>query len=140
MLRSRLGDAAFFKGVKTYYERHKNSTASTEDLRDALEVTSGQKLQQFFERWVYDSGHPQYEVSWTWIPKEKSVKLALTQVQPGNLFNDPVPVVLTSAGGKVKAVITPNSKVFEQTIRINSKPDRLEVDPDNTLLKEATVK
>ena len=36
MLRSQLGDDAFFRGIRNYYESHKNATASTEDLRAAL--------------------------------------------------------------------------------------------------------
>ncbi len=140
MLRSRLGDAAFFRGVKTYYERHKNSTASTEDLRDALEDTSGQKLRPFFERWVYDSGHPQYQVEWKWIPKQKSVRLTLTQTQTGNVFNDPVPVEFKVSTGVVKTIVTPKSKVFVHTVRTSSKPERVDVDPQNTLLKEVKIK
>jgi aminopeptidase N len=36
MLRSRLGDDAFFSGIRDYYEAHKHSTATSEDLRRAL--------------------------------------------------------------------------------------------------------
>src|SRR5437867_5727642 len=63
MLRSRLGDDAFFRGIRRYYQEHKNSTANSDDLRNALEKASGQQLRPFFNRWVYDSGHPQYELS-----------------------------------------------------------------------------
>src|SRR6185437_9199282 len=44
MLRSNLGDDVFFRGIRAYYESHKNSVASTDDLRAALEQTSGQDL------------------------------------------------------------------------------------------------
>src|SRR2546427_9923820 len=37
MLRSQLGDEAFFKGVREYYNSHKEGNATTEDLRTALE-------------------------------------------------------------------------------------------------------
>src|SRR5215207_4423573 len=36
MLRANLGDKSFFRGIRNYYAAHKNSTASTEDLRVAL--------------------------------------------------------------------------------------------------------
>ena len=74
MLRSRLGNEAFFRGIRNYYQAHKNSTASTEDLRKALERTSGHRLETFFRRWVYESGHPHYEVRWQWLPKQQRVK------------------------------------------------------------------
>ena len=69
MLRSNLGDEVFFRGIREYYESHKNSVASTEDLRAALEKASGKDLRAFFARWVYDSGHPQYELTWYWRGK-----------------------------------------------------------------------
>ncbi|HLL74012.1 MAG TPA: M1 family metallopeptidase, partial [Pyrinomonadaceae bacterium] len=37
MLRRRLGDAAFFRGVRAYYRAHLHGNATTEDLRRALE-------------------------------------------------------------------------------------------------------
>ena len=61
----------FFRGIRDYYESHKNSTASTEDLRAALEKASGKDLRAFFARWVYDSGHPQYELTWYWLGKRE---------------------------------------------------------------------
>src|SRR3989440_4009148 len=65
-LRGLLGDANFFKGIRAYYLSHESKTASTEDLREAMEKASGMDLKEFFSRWVYGSGHPVYEVSWTW--------------------------------------------------------------------------
>src|SRR4029078_4970572 len=56
MLRSQLGDEAFFRGLKIYYEAHKNATANTEDLSRALEKASGKDLRAFFASWVYGSG------------------------------------------------------------------------------------
>src|SRR5688500_2065040 len=44
MLRSSLGDEVFFRGIRDYYEAHKTATASTEDLRVALEKASGKDL------------------------------------------------------------------------------------------------
>ena len=84
-LRSRLGDEAFFRGVKLYYETHKNSTASTEDFRRAMEKVSGRNLSSFFARWIYDSGHPKYEVSWKWKTQNRSFTISLTQVQDGEV-------------------------------------------------------
>src|SRR5438105_3061116 len=64
MLRSQLGDEAFFKGLRNYYNAHSSANASTEDLRGALEKSSGKNLKEFFARWVYGTGHPRYQVLW----------------------------------------------------------------------------
>lgn len=139
MLRSRLGDEVFLRGIRAYYAAHKNSTATTEDLRKALEKASGKDLNNFFTRWVYDSGHPQYGLAWVWLGKG-GLKLVLKQVQRGNAFLDPVPVVITTASGKRNVVLEPTSKQTVQTISLREKPLNVEVDPRNTLLKEASVR
>lgn len=139
MLRSKLGDEAFFRGIKSYYEAHKNSTASTEDLRAALERSSGKDLRGFFARWIYDSGHPQYELKWEWAPKNE-LRLTLTQLQRGNAFSDPLPIVISTASGKRDVTLKPTGKQSIETIHINEKPTRIDVDPRNTLLKEVNVK
>ena len=139
MLRLSLGDDAFFRGIRGYYESHKNATASTEDLRAALEKSSGRDLRAFFARWVYDSGHPQYELTWQWVGK-KNLRLVLRQVQPGNLFMDSVPLTISTASGSRQVVLKPTGKQLLETIQLPDKPIRIEIDPRNTLLKAATVR
>ena len=138
MLRSNLGDEVFFRAIRNYYEAHKNSVAGTEDLRTALEKASGKDLRWFFTRWVYDSGHPQYELSWQWT-SGKDLRLVLKQLQPGNVFTDPVPITITTASGKRDIVLRPSSKLSTETIPLNEKPVHIELDPRNTLLKESTI-
>jgi aminopeptidase N len=139
MLRSRLGDEVLFRGIRNYYEAHKNSVATTEDLRAALEKASGKDLRAFFTRWIYDSGHPQYELTWQWLSR-KNVRLVLKQLQPGNAFLDPVPVTITTAGGKRDIVLKPANKHLIQTLPLGEVPTNVELDPRNTLLKQANVK
>jgi aminopeptidase N len=142
MLRSRLGDDAFFSGLRGYYRDHANGVASTEDLRAALEKSSRSDLRSFFARWVYDSGHPQYELSWEFIGgsgRNGELRLSLKQVQPGNVFLDPVPLLIRTASGARDIVLRPTGKTTMQTIEQRDKPSAIELDPHNTLLKEAKV-
>jgi aminopeptidase N len=138
MLRSNLGDKAFFRGIRNYYGAHKNATASTEDLRLALEQASGRDLRAFFARWVYDSGHPQYELSWEWL-RNRELRLILKQVQPGNAFLDPVSITISTASGKRDVILKPTGKQLIETLRLNEKPLRLDLDPLDILLDESTV-
>ena len=92
MLRGRLGDEAFFKGLRAYYREHEHATATSEDLRAALEKASGSNLKDFFARWVYAAGHPHYEVSWQWQRAKKRqgvLTINLNQTQPDAPFLDP---------------------------------------------------
>lgn len=138
MLRSNLGDEVFFRGIRAYYEWHKNSVASTEDLRAALEKASGKDLRAFFARWVYDSGHPQYELKWYWLGR-REVRVVLSQKQPGNAFVDPIHISVITAKGKRSVMLNPTSKLFIQRIPLGDEPVKIEFDPDNQLLDESTV-
>ena len=140
MLRSNLGDDVFFRGIRNYYEAHKSSVATTEDLRAALEKASGKDLRAFFTRWIYDTGHPQYELTWQWRPARRDLRLVLKQVQPGNAFLDPVRVTITTARAKRDIILKPSNKQLIETIQLREKPTNIELDPRNTLLKEANVK
>ena len=138
MLRARLGDDAFFRGIRSYYEAHKNATASTEDLRTALEKSSRQDLRGFFQRWVYESGHPQYELSWQLL-RNRELRLTLNQLQPGNVFLDPVTIAIKTTSGSRNIVLKPTAKTTVETIELREQPSGIEIDPRNTLLKEGKV-
>jgi aminopeptidase N len=150
MLRSRLGDDAFFRGLRAYYHAHANANATTEDLRAALEKSSRTDLRAFFARWIYDSGHPQYELSWEWVSSKRGVsgkrsagdgelRLVLKQVQAGNVFLDPVPLVVRTGSGARDLVLKPTGRTTTQTVQLHDKPSAIELDPHNTLLKEAKI-
>jgi aminopeptidase N len=136
MLRSRLGDEVFFRGIRAYYQKHKNSIATTEDLREALEEVSSKPLRSFFSRWVYESGHPQYEVSWSWSSKKKQLRLELRQKQNGNIFLDDVPVIVSTAKGERRFLVRPKIRNTVEVTNVEVLPQTIRIDPDNTLLKE----
>jgi aminopeptidase N len=140
MLRMELGDGPFFRGIRSYYEAHKGTTASSEDLRAALEKTSGRNLKDFFASWIYGSGHPQYELSWGWQKETRKVKLLLRQLQPEPAFPNLLPVDLITSRGKQRIVLKPMSKEAIQEIELDQAPSSVNVDPENTVLKEASVK
>lgn len=134
MLRGILGDKAFFEGIKNYYEAHADSTATTEDLRDALEKSSGKDLKKFFERWIYKAGHPVYKISWKQRGKA-TLELTLRQTQQDEAFIQPVTLEIVTKQGKRRVVIEPRDK--EAVIKIKSPtPKKIIVDPDEFILKE----
>ena len=138
MLRSSLGDDNFFRGIRDYYQTHKDGTASTEDLRVALEKASGKNLRAFFRQWIYESGHPKYELSAQW--QRGQLRVVLRQVQRGNAFLNGVPITITTAKGKSDLLLNPASKELVANFPMDDRPTRIEIDPRNTLLKEAIVR
>jgi aminopeptidase N len=142
MLRKRLGDEAFFRGLRAYYNAHREANATTEDLRVALERASGKDLKSFFARWVYGTGHPQYRLQWSSKSVQNAVLLTVTleQTQAGELFLDPVPIEFSVNGKKQQQTISPKSRLTSTEIRLDANPTSVQLDPGETLLKEVVPK
>ena len=66
MLRWVVGDSAFFQGVRNYLNDPllKYKYATTNDLRQHLEISSGKDLKSFFDKWFLGEGYPKYELRW----------------------------------------------------------------------------
>jgi len=139
MLRKRLGDETFFRGLRIYYDAHRDGNATTEDLRDALQKASGQDLRDFFTRWVYSGGHPIYEVSSASAGLAHAggfLTITLKQTQAGVVFLDPVPIEIMVGGEKKKITIRPQGKVATTRVPTKGAPTSIQIDPDETLLRE----
>lgn len=99
MLRWIMGDEPFRKAVTRLLEKHAYSTADARDFLAAIRETSGQRLDSFFDQWIYRAGHPVFEVSWEWLESGRTARLKVLQKQ-SPLFETPVDVGIVSAGGK----------------------------------------
>ncbi|MFN8495284.1 MAG: M1 family metallopeptidase [Caldilineaceae bacterium] len=57
-LRLKVGDDLFFEILRTYYTRYQYSNASTADFIAVANAVSGQKLDSFFNTWLYATPVP----------------------------------------------------------------------------------
>ncbi|MBT2213915.1 M1 family metallopeptidase [Actinomadura sp. NEAU-AAG7] len=58
MLRKKVGDAAFFKILQTWTKEKRNTNAVTPEFIATANRVSGQKLDAFFDAWLYQRGRP----------------------------------------------------------------------------------
>ena len=87
MLRERLGDEAFWDGIRAYYARHLNGTATTDDFMHAMEEASGDDLRVFFDQWLRQGGNPALEGSWRYDAAGGAVEIDIEQVQEVGRFD-----------------------------------------------------
>ena len=105
MLRRTVGDSAFIRGVRAYYNAHRHSTATTDDLRQALERESGQELGWFFHQWLERPGFPEITTSWEYVPSTKRVRVRVRQGERFGAYRFPLVVeVRTKSGVKTEKV------------------------------------
>jgi len=139
MLRAELGDEAFFRGIRAYYEAHKNATATSEDLRAALETSSGKSLKDFFARWIYGAGHPDYQLAWRWNAQTSKVELRLKQLQREPAFPNGLPIEIVTVAGRQRFLIKPTNKDTTEHFQLEGTPTMVSIDPDNIVLDESHV-
>ena len=140
MLRQLMGDDKFWIGIRDYYARFQNQSASTNDFRLAMERASGLDLSLFFQQWLYRGGIPKLEGTWQWDANAKQIVVELAQTQSGAPFRLPVEVGITVAGARVrteKIELTDRSKRF--TIAADQEPTVVELDPNVRLLMDGRL-
>ena len=91
MLRRKLGDSLFWKGIRTYYATYAGRNANTEDLQKVFEDVSGRNLHIFFKQWLYTAGHPKLNIDWKYDIAKRSIVLQIEQMQ-NNLFEFPLEI------------------------------------------------
>src|SRR3712207_7334636 len=50
---------SFFAGIRAYYAKYRDATATTDDLRREMEEASGTPLGWFFDQWLRRPGMPE---------------------------------------------------------------------------------
>jgi aminopeptidase N len=129
MLRRKLGDEAFWKGIRAYYTKYDGSNANTDDLCKVMEQTSGQKLQPFFKQWLYTAGHPQLQINWKYDAVKKVVNIQINQKQV-NPYEFTLECLIENKLHKISI----NSQTTSVEIPVEAKPADIIVDPDVNLL------
>lgn len=129
MLRRKLGDTLFWKGIRAYYAKYKNLNANTSDFEHVMEKTSGQDLHVFFNQWLYNTGHPELSIVWKYDADKKEVNININQKQ-GNLFEFSLQYAID---GQIHAV---DIKDRETNVSIPApvKPTSVIIDPNVNLL------
>jgi len=135
MLRRKLGDEAYWKGIRAYYKKYDGKNANSENLRTELENASGQNLQQFFKQWIYTAGAPHLNINWHYNAIKKSVDITVTQKQ-AVAFDFPLEV---SVAGK-SHILSVKNKTKSLSIPVKAKPSAISVDPNVNLLAAFEVK
>ena len=136
MLRGRLGDDAFFRGIRDYYIANEHGNALTADLQAALERASGEELDEFFGQWVYGTGHPILRASHRYDADADVVRATIEQVQPSAwpVFRTRLTVEVMTAAGPVRRTIELRDRVTTAEVAVEAPPTALRLDPDGWLL------
>jgi aminopeptidase N len=140
MLRFVLGDTPFFKTLSHFLHKHEFQAVDTHDFMVAVKEKSGQNMDWFFDQFIYNPGHPVFDVSYTWDESSRKVSLKIFQAQDTAkgvpIYTIPVVIGIVTPQQKTseKIWITKKEEVFE--FSAPEKPLLVRFDEGNFLLKE----
>ncbi|MCK4880622.1 MAG: T9SS type A sorting domain-containing protein [Bacteroidales bacterium] len=143
MIRFMLDDDDLFFGVlRTYLYRYQNGLATGADFQAILEEVSEMDFSCFFEQWYYGEGYPIFQIFW----EQAGDSLVIRSEQSGTasditpLFQVPFELdIMLSSGHRQRVRLMQQSNQDEFHMTVEGFVERVVFDPDNHLLKTATV-
>ena len=142
MLNERLGDSAFFAGLRSYQNTYRHGTALSDDLRRELEKSSGQALGQYFQQWLRQPGVAEPAIGWAHDPETGTMSLLVLQDSVRGPYELSIPVAITDAAGVIRRIIVDIPAQPRASIRLPGqypqRPRALSFDPDRRLLARVT--
>lgn len=134
MLRWKLGDSIFFKGMKDYImdEDLCYAFAKTPDFQFFMEQASGIDLSEFFESWIYGEGYPNYVTRW-FRNSPTEITFEINKSNSGNTdfpFYLSLPYLLKGEGKDSLVVIDYYTENISKTLEVGFKVEEVVFDPD----------
>jgi aminopeptidase N len=139
MLRTTLGDDAFFRSLAHHLKKHSFGVAETSDFRNSIEEATGKNLYWFFDQWLSGAGHPELEVGYDWERENAQLRLKVKQVQTRDektpLFRLPVEIEITTDAGPTSYRITVEKEEQEFYFSCTAKPRMVLFDKGHRIFK-----
>lgn len=150
MLRRNLGEENWWRAINYYLRKYAHQPVSTEQFRIAIEESTGQAMEWFFDEWLYRMGHPVFNVTQQYDEATRTLKLTVQQQQKPDpdspypqveLFQTPVEIEIgTATQTRVERVQIAARREQTFSFNVDSKPLLVNFDYNSTLIKELAFK
>ena len=142
MLRDKMGEQNFQKGIQSYYKKFYNANVTSNDFMVEMEKASGLDLKIFFKQWLYQPVNPKIDATWTYDRTSHKIIINLTQTQLTDFnFDLPIEIGYYTKDSKTPLLLKMNlnKKKLSQSFNVKGIPENIEVDPRNVLLSSNTI-
>ncbi|MCW9035182.1 MAG: M1 family aminopeptidase [Rhodospirillales bacterium] len=132
MLKKKIGEEAFTKGIQRFWRDKQFTQASWKDLQFAFEQESELSLNRFFSQWLNQPGAPKLKIGkLTTNPDGSSYKTSLEILQSGKAYQLSVPISLD------KQSFTAELRGASTTLSFNTprKPEFVAIDPNYDIFR-----
>ena len=145
-LRQVLGDRDFWRAINHYLTKNAHQPVSTEQLRIAIEESTGQSMDWFFDQWIYKMGNPNFEVTKNYDAAAKTLTMTVRQTQQQDqtssypqveFFQTPVDIEIgTASGVKIERVQIEPKAENTFTFAVDGEPKLVNFDYNGAIIKE----
>lgn len=141
MLRSYVGDEAFFATLEHYLTENQYSPVEVDELRIAFEEVTGEDMHWFFDQWFHKAGHPHLSLSTDYADGKVSLTVEQTQPTDDNvpaIFQLPVDVDIYTNGNSTpnRQRVWVNQRKQTFTFESATEPDVVIFDPQHVVLAQ----
>ncbi len=141
-LRWLLGEQVFFQGIKNYlaHPNYAYKYATTDNFRAVMEQTAGRSLTDYFQKWIYGQGYPNYDITWSQNGSNLNLIVNQTASYSNTFFDLPIPMKAVGANGQIADFTlnnTLNGQIFNQNI--NFQITQLVFDPEYWLIAKCNL-
>ncbi|MBM3292947.1 MAG: hypothetical protein FJY82_00320 [Candidatus Aminicenantes bacterium] len=133
MLRDLVGEEAFFRGLRSFFESRAFRPARTSHFRQAMEEASGRDLGPFFRGWFDSHLLPEVQVKHDVGKTGSAFALRFKVSQPKTAFVFPLVVAWQEGGKTVRRTLDVDAPTKEFVFEAAARPAKVKVDPDGFL-------
>ena len=131
MLQAYLGDGAFRRGLRSYYERNKLRHVSLPDFQKAMEDAANTRLDWFFDEWFRNTDRLDYAIAGATVMRlvDGRFRTRLQVVRNGDAW---MPVVLRV--GDASRRLDSHARAQRVDVITRERPTEAVLDPDGLIL------
>ena len=150
-IRGVVGTQTFWEGIRAYYAKYRDSTATTADFRRTMEEAcraagtrcpaDGRDLAWLFTQLLNRGGAMQVTGTWTYDAAAKQVQVTLDQTQTTGVYRMPIEIRVTTRSATTTrtthiAQLTQQRQTF--SFPSDVEPVNVELDPEAWVMMQAT--
>jgi aminopeptidase N len=138
MLRTYLGEDNWWRSLNHYLTKYANQPVETAQLRIAIEETTGQPMDWFFDEWVNGTDVPSYRFAWKTAQDSAGfptqIRVRQSDVPPS--FGMYVPMLIKFDQGESLVRVLVRGPTTETTLRLPARPKSIELNPLESVLAD----
>ncbi len=136
-LRGLIGDSAYHRGIRAWYQTYRDSTALSSDFSRVMGLAAGQDLDWYFLQMLTQPGYPRLALRWK--REGRTLVLTLRQVQPAAWGLYRLPRLGIRVDGRLTSVDVAGAETVVRLEDVRKDPKEIVVDPDGWWLLQSSV-